>query len=899
MLTIQQIIDIIDQYFFSFGVETPPSAEAKAGLLSLSTACEDTRSQTNLLQAKTTDNINAIHMLCRAGFSQNKTIATRTATTLQTLLSSRVDANTKQNAVILVSSSQRTALHDLCCYGFEKADTATQALAAVKALLGACRDEQRRQELVCAGDDNNQWTALYLLCCWGFRNADTAPQALAAVNALLGACRDKQRKEKLVCAVTKYEQQTALHELCCNGFEKADTAPQALAAVKALLGACRDDQRRQALVCAVQDAQWTALHLLCRNGFEKADTATQALATVNALLGACRDQQRRQALVCAVNNVQWTALHFLCRHGFGNADTAAQALAAVNALLAACRDEQRRQDWVCAVNSIQCTALHLLCCCGFQNADTATQALAAVNALLEACRDEHAKQTLVLAVIDDNKTATMHFLCCNATLQPNANTFCNTAKLLLDACYQNNARQKLLSQLKQYPQKEIAYNAWLKKNPPVAPPKPSPVITNKPTPQPKPVIVPKTQDDSLEQQINAAQKLINSNPKDAARQFQQLYKQHESNIQVRYGYALAVRKYGETLQGTQKISRLEQAQTLLQQVNKEDDLYEDVEEQLSSLETELNQLSLGSNSYSSGDKPLKALTTVQNEQLHFSDTVLGEGAIGKVYKGQWKQRDVAIKQLQVKSLKGRDFREFTNETYTMINFDSPFLVKCYDYVATAPHYCLVMEYMALGSLYDLLHDSSQDLTWYLRVTLMSQIAHGIQVLHEHNYIHRDLKSLNVLVTMKKNKMCAKLSDFGQSKIKDMSSRMTTRTQSGVVGTIHWSAPELIQFDKPSECTKATDIYAFGMILWEICTRLVPFMGIQRDILGILIAQGKQENIASFEKEKPGAANLIRLCWSKHPSDRPTIQKAIQHLSQFSQTQAPPTFSGEPVIKTLN
>ena len=55
-----------------------------------------------------------------------------------------------------------------------------------------------------------------------------------------------------------------------------------------------------------------------------------------------------------------------------------------------------------------------------------------------------------------------------------------------------------------------------------------------------------------------------------------------------------------------------------------------------------------------------------------------------------------------------------------------------------------------------------------------------------------------------------------------------------------------------------------MILWEICTRLAPFKGIQQQILINWIAQeGHQEDLSSVESQQPRAANLIRLCWSKN------------------------------------
>lgn len=88
-------------------------------------------------------------------------------------------------------------------------------------------------------------------------------------------------------------------------------------------------------------------------------------------------------------------------------------------------------------------------------------------------------------------------------------------------------------------------------------------------------------------------------------------------------------------------------------------------------------------------------------------------------------------------------------------------------------------------------------------------------------IHRDLKSLNILIACKEgdpvNNSILKISDFGISK------SFETTTQTGFIGTYQWMAPEVIMGEKYS--IKA-DIYSFGIIMWEILTRQTLYDNLQ-------------------------------------------------------------------------
>jgi serine/threonine protein kinase len=85
-------------------------------------------------------------------------------------------------------------------------------------------------------------------------------------------------------------------------------------------------------------------------------------------------------------------------------------------------------------------------------------------------------------------------------------------------------------------------------------------------------------------------------------------------------------------------------------------------------------------------------------------------------------------------------------------------------------------------------------------------------------VHRDLKSLNLLLDAKWN---VKVSDFGLTKFKED----VKSTQSNVAGTVHWTAPEVLNESGQADLILA-DVYAFGIILWELLTRQQPYFGMR-------------------------------------------------------------------------
>jgi serine/threonine protein kinase len=100
-----------------------------------------------------------------------------------------------------------------------------------------------------------------------------------------------------------------------------------------------------------------------------------------------------------------------------------------------------------------------------------------------------------------------------------------------------------------------------------------------------------------------------------------------------------------------------------------------------------------------------------------------------------------------------------------------------------------------------------------------QAAKGMHFLHSSGIVHRDLKSLNLLLD---NKWNVKVSDFGLTKFKEEMKRGGGDKE--MQGSVHWMAPEILN-EEPVDYMLA-DIYSFGIILWELATRQQPYFGLR-------------------------------------------------------------------------
>ncbi len=257
--------------------------------------------------------------------------------------------------------------------------------------------------------------------------------------------------------------------------------------------------------------------------------------------------------------------------------------------------------------------------------------------------------------------------------------------------------------------------------------------------------------------------------------------------------------------------------------------------------------------------------TIDYNELKFGKE-LGRGGFGIVYHGTWRHSDIAIKQLLMNNLSAKTREEFENESKIMGSLRAPNIVQFYGYTLS-PRYCIVMEYMPKGSLFSVLH-SNQELTWGNRIRIAADMAKGLAFLHQEGILHRDIKSLNVLLN---NHLEAKLTDFGLSKVKNESQSTTIQSSAG---TYAWMAPELATSD--DGCTRQTDIYSLGITFWELTSREIPFKKVAKpSLIPIRASQGVRDEIPADCPAK--LASLIKACWETEPEKRPNADEVASFL----------------------
>ena len=268
--------------------------------------------------------------------------------------------------------------------------------------------------------------------------------------------------------------------------------------------------------------------------------------------------------------------------------------------------------------------------------------------------------------------------------------------------------------------------------------------------------------------------------------------------------------------------------------------------------------------------------TIDHNDINIKNKV-GEGGSGVIHQAEWKGIKVAVKQLHNDNLSSSDLNEFYEEVKVAVTLHFKHVVQVYGVTQSAPYY-LVMEYMAKGSLSKLLAEEEKQLTWEKKLKLALNTAKGLAFLHSKGIIHRDVKSLNVLVG-KNNEV--KISDFGLAKAKQptrsRSSYQSNHHSDGRLGTVPWKAPEL--FKLGGKHTSASDVYSLGIVLWEISSCKLPFLEADDEIqICIHVSSGGRlpldnENTPSFYND------IIEKCWAPNASDRPTSFQVVQYLKE--------------------
>jgi serine/threonine protein kinase len=245
---------------------------------------------------------------------------------------------------------------------------------------------------------------------------------------------------------------------------------------------------------------------------------------------------------------------------------------------------------------------------------------------------------------------------------------------------------------------------------------------------------------------------------------------------------------------------------------------------------------------------------------------VGSGSYGVVYRGRWKNVDVAVKRFAKQRLGERRLLEFRAEVAFLSELRHPNIVVFVGACVHAPNLCVVTEYVSRGSLSNVLAGAAgQRLAFALRMRMLRSAAMGVAYLHalDPPVVHRDLKSGNLLVDDEYN---VKVADFGLARIREDNATMTR------CGTPAWTAPEVIRGERYDE---RADVYSIGIVAWEVLTRRRPYEGFNFMNVTMSVLEGKRPPLPG--DCPPVLARLIEACWHDNVAKRPTMATVVETL----------------------
>ncbi len=245
---------------------------------------------------------------------------------------------------------------------------------------------------------------------------------------------------------------------------------------------------------------------------------------------------------------------------------------------------------------------------------------------------------------------------------------------------------------------------------------------------------------------------------------------------------------------------------------------------------------------------------------------LGSGAGGEVYRVTWKSQQVGTIEAAAKKIRidGEITEQQKREIEYLKKLDHKNIIRYYDTIIEAEHVVIVTEFAAKGSLYDYLKDKD-NLPEPLLHRWIFHLASALHYLGERSVLHRDLKSPNCVITAKD---VLKICDFGIAK--DLTSTKTTKSTKG---TVRWMAPEYL---KDLQLSPKADIFAFGVIVWEMVSCERPYDGMRHEAVAYqVMADSLRPKIP--DRCPPFLANLIERCWHQDHTQRPDSFEVVRSV----------------------
>uniref|UniRef100_A0A2M4BFX8 non-specific serine/threonine protein kinase n=1 Tax=Anopheles marajoara TaxID=58244 RepID=A0A2M4BFX8_9DIPT len=269
---------------------------------------------------------------------------------------------------------------------------------------------------------------------------------------------------------------------------------------------------------------------------------------------------------------------------------------------------------------------------------------------------------------------------------------------------------------------------------------------------------------------------------------------------------------------------------------------------------------------------------IQAEEILIGQRI-GSGSFGTVYKAHW-HGPVAVKTLNVKTPSAAQLQAFKNEV-AMLKKTRHCNILLFMGCVSKPSLAIVTQWCEGSSLYKHIHVNETKFKLNTLIDIARQAAQGMDYLHAKNIIHRDLKSNNIFLH---DDFSVKIGDFGLATAKVRWSGSQQSNQP--TGSILWMAPEVIRMKNLNPYSFQSDVYAFGIVLYEMLTEQLPYNHINnKDQILFMVGCGKlRPDLTKVRSDCPQALKrCVEDCIKFNRDERPLFRLLLNMLENMLRT----------------
>ena len=260
---------------------------------------------------------------------------------------------------------------------------------------------------------------------------------------------------------------------------------------------------------------------------------------------------------------------------------------------------------------------------------------------------------------------------------------------------------------------------------------------------------------------------------------------------------------------------------------------------------------------------------VDLRQLNLKNKI-GSTHSGETYKGNWGQQDIVAKLLKVRDISARKQRDFHEEYLRLRVFSHPNVLPVMGVANTPKCLATISPLAAIGSLYNVLHESTVTVDHARAILFAVDIANGISFLHalEPLIPRLHISSKHIMI------------DEGMQCKVNMGDAKFSFQEVGKIYDPAWMAPEALNRKHEEINRKSADMWSFAIILWEMVTREVPFSTLSNMECGMRIAL-ESMRVAITPGLSPHISKLMKICMNEDPTKRPKFDMILPILKKMN------------------